>query len=126
MYDPDFQQYQLELISPITWETVDIFELLSCEQVLCIHSADLISTETKTGRKQYMAVGTAYLRSEELSSRGRILLFEIIDVVPQPGNPQTNHKFKLFCSTDEKSPVTALCAVNGCLLAALGTKVSLF
>lgn len=123
MNAPNFQQYQLELVSPVTWETVDIFQLQYCEQVLCVHSAALSSTETKSGRKQYMAVGTSYLRSEELACRGRILLFEIIEVVPEPGNPQTNHKFKLFCKTDEKAPVTALCGVNGCLLAALGTKV---
>lgn len=123
MYEPNFQQFQLELVSPLTWETVDVFSLLEGEQILCIQTVDLISTETLTGRKEYVAVGTAFLRSEELSCRGRVLIFEIIDVVPEPNNPQTNHKFKLFCKTDEKAPVTALCAVNGCLLTAIGTKV---
>lgn len=66
------------------------------------------------------------MRSEDLNARGRILVYEIIDVVPEPGNPQTNHKFKLFCKTDEKAPVTALCGVNGCLLAAIGNKVIMY
>jgi cleavage and polyadenylation specificity factor subunit 1 len=126
MYEPTFEKYQLELVSPVTWETVDVFQLLDGEQILCIQAVDLISTETKTGRKQYIAVGTAFMRSEELACRGRVLLFEIIEVVPEPENPQTNHKFKLFCKTDEKSPVSALCDVNGCLLAAIGTKIIMY
>jgi cleavage and polyadenylation specificity factor subunit 1 len=52
-----------------------------------------------------------------------MLVYDIIDVVPDPNNPQTNHKFKTFHSSDEKNPVVALCAVNGHLLGTIGTKV---
>ena len=50
-------------------------------------------------------------------------MFDVIDVVPEPGRPQTNHKLKPFFSTDEKNPVTSICGCNGYLLAAIGTKV---
>jgi hypothetical protein len=50
-------------------------------------------------------------------------VFDVIDVVPEPGRPQTNHKLKPFFSTDEKNPVTSICGCNGYLLAAIGTKV---
>jgi hypothetical protein len=53
-------------------------------------------------------------------------VYEIIDVVPEINNPQTNHKLKLFFSNEEKNPVTALCAVNGFLLATIGTKVIMY
>lgn len=126
MYTPSVPKFQLELVSPVTWETVDIVQLLEGEQVLAIECVELHSTETTTGRKQYAAVATSYMRSEDLACRGRILLYEIIDVVPEPGNPQTNHKFKLYCKTDEKAPVTALVGVNGNLLASIGTKIIMY
>ncbi len=100
--------------------------LLDNEQVLSVKSAELLSSETTSGRKEYIVLATAYLRSEDLPCRGRILVYDIIDVVPEPGKPQTNNKFKLFCKKDEKAPVTAICAVNGCLLAAVGNKIIMY
>jgi cleavage and polyadenylation specificity factor subunit 1 len=50
-------------------------------------------------------------------------VYDVIDVVPEPGRPQTNHKLKPFFTSDEKTPVTALTDCNGYLLAAVGTKV---
>jgi cleavage and polyadenylation specificity factor subunit 1 len=47
----------------------------------------------------------------------------VIDVVPEPGNPETNHKFKLLCTAEDKGPVTAIEAVNGYLLTTFATKV---
>ena len=52
-----------------------------------------------------------------------MLIFDIIDVVPEKDNPQTNHKLKLLYASEEKSPVSALCDINGYLLAAIGSKV---
>ena len=51
------------------------------------------------------------------------MLFDIIEVVPDPNNPQTDHKFKLICSSEEKTPVTAMCEANGYLAVASGPKV---
>jgi hypothetical protein len=53
-------------------------------------------------------------------------VYDVIDVVPDPNNPQTNHKLKSFFSNDEKNPVAALCAVNGHLLATIGTKLLMY
>jgi cleavage and polyadenylation specificity factor subunit 1 len=72
MYLPEIGSYQLELISPITWETVDIVKMENTEQVLAVSMVELSSKETSSGRKTFIAIGTAFMRSEELSCRGRV------------------------------------------------------
>ncbi|KAJ3034389.1 Cleavage and polyadenylation specificity factor subunit 1, partial [Rhizoclosmatium hyalinum] len=73
----------------------------------------------------FLAVGTGMCRGEDLTARGRILIFEIIDVVPEIDNPQTCHKFKLLHKAEEKSPITALCGINGYLACAIGSRMIL-
>ncbi|CAJ0768629.1 16593_t:CDS:2, partial [Entrophospora sp. SA101] len=53
----------------------------------------------------------------------QIYVFEIIEVVPEPDNPQTNHKFKLLCAEEVKGSVTTICDVNGYLLTCVGPKI---
>jgi len=43
--------------------------------------------------------------------------------VPEPDNPQTDHKLKLLHSEEVKGAVTAMSALNGYLLTCVGTKV---
>ncbi|KAJ3323017.1 Cleavage and polyadenylation specificity factor subunit 1 [Boothiomyces sp. JEL0866] len=126
MYMPRIFKFQLDLVSPITWEIIDTIHLRETEQILSMATVELASTENTSGRKTFIAVGTGYMRSEDLVNRGRLLVYEVIDVVPDPNNPQTNHKLKLFYSSDEKNTVAAVCAVNGYLLAAIGTKVIMY
>ncbi len=42
------------------------------EQILAVQVVELASKENTSGRKLFVAVGTGYLRSEELSCRGRV------------------------------------------------------
>ncbi|KAI8896608.1 CPSF A subunit region-domain-containing protein, partial [Globomyces pollinis-pini] len=125
-YIPSIDLFQLELVSPITWETVDIVKMGATEQILTVEMVELASKENTSGRKMFIALGTGYMRSEDLACRGRLLVYDVNEVVPEIDNPQTNHKLKVFYSNEEKNPVTALCAVNGYLLAAIGMKIIMY
>lgn len=45
--------------------------------------------------KTYIAVGTANCFNEDVVSRGRVILFDVIEVVPELNQPLTKHKLKV-------------------------------
>jgi cleavage and polyadenylation specificity factor subunit 1 len=45
--------------------------------------------------KTYIAIGTANCFNEDVVSRGRVILFDIIEVVPEVNQPLTKHKLKV-------------------------------
>ncbi|KAG0172330.1 Cleavage and polyadenylation specificity factor subunit 1 [Apophysomyces sp. BC1034] len=120
---PVVDRYSLLMVSPVTWEVVDRVEFEEYEQGFSLQCVALESKQTSTGRKHFMAVGTGYLRGEDTAMRGSIYLFDIIEVVPEPNNPQTNHRFKHLHTEDVKGAVTALCDASGHLVSCIGSKV---
>jgi cleavage and polyadenylation specificity factor subunit 1 len=82
-----------------------------------------VSEETHE-RKDLIVVGTAIVKGENITSRGNIYIFDVVDVVPEPGVPETDLKLKLVAKEEVKGAVTALSPIGsqGFLLAAQGQK----
>ncbi|XP_063696234.1 cleavage and polyadenylation specificity factor subunit 1 [Culicoides brevitarsis] len=125
---PTVDKFEIVLVSPETWEIVPEtnIDLDEWEHVISLKNVSLAYEGALSGLKEYIAVGTNYTYSEDITSRGRILLYDIIEVVPEPGKPMTKFKFKEVLSKDQKGPVSAITHVLGLLVCAVGQKIYLF
>ena len=91
---------------------------------MSIKTMSLEISEHTHERQSLVVVGTAIIRGEDLPAVGRIYVFDIIDVVPEPDRPETGKRFKLIAKEEVKGAVTALSEIGtqGFLLAAQGQK----
>ncbi|KAI9698522.1 MAG: mRNA cleavage and polyadenylation factor subunit [Candelina mexicana] len=121
---PKVDESSIKILNPLTWTVVDSYGLEPTELVLCMKTLDLEVSEHTHARKELIAVGTAFIRGEDLLSRGMIYVFDVIYVVPEPSQPETNRKLKLIAKEEVKGAVTALSTIGtqGFLLAAQGQK----
>ena len=116
----------LKLISPYNWTVIETVGLRDNEIAMTVKSMVLdIGSSTKRfkHRKELLVVGTGRYRMEDLGANGAFKIYEIIDIIPEPGKPETNHKFKEYNTEDTKGAVTSMCEVSGRFLVAQGQKI---
>ncbi|ODQ63227.1 hypothetical protein NADFUDRAFT_84410 [Nadsonia fulvescens var. elongata DSM 6958] len=113
----------IKLLSSKTWDVIDEIELEDNEVALQVKSMKLEVSEQSKRTKEVIVFGTGFYRGEDLATKGEFYIYEIIEVVPEPGKPETNRKFKLIHRERVKGAVTTLCEVAGHLLVAQGPKV---
>eukprot|EP00041_Stephanoeca_diplocostata_P030602 m.932075 g.932075 ORF g.932075 m.932075 type:complete len:1699 (+) comp23786_c0_seq2:1789-6885(+) len=115
-------RHAITLVSPDGWQTVPKTEIAleQYEVISAMSVVQLKSEEHISGLRSYIAVGVSCVASEEVSSRGRVLILDVLDVVPEPGQPLTKNKLKVLASNSEKGCVTAVSSVSGYLIIATG------
>lgn len=119
-------QSKVKLISPKNWSVIDEIELQENETVMTLKSVTLRVSEKSSRKKNFIVFGTSIMRGEDLAAKGGFYIYEAIEVVPEPGRPESNLKLKLVVSEVAKGAVTALCEINGDLLIAQAQKVMFF
>ncbi|TAQ83615.1 hypothetical protein B7494_g8060 [Chlorociboria aeruginascens] len=124
-FKPTIEQSFLKLISPKNWSTIDTVELDPCEIIMCIKTLDLEVSETTNERRQLITVGTAITKGEDLATKGRVYVFDVVIVVPEPDRPETNKKLKLIAREEiPRGAVTSVSEIGtqGFMLIAQGQK----
>ncbi|KJZ73736.1 Protein cft-1 [Hirsutella minnesotensis 3608] len=124
-FPPTMPRGVLKLINPVTWTVIHTLELEQCESIESMRTLQLeVSEETKE-RRMLVAVGTALSKGEDLPTRGRVQVYDIVTVIPQPGKPETNRRLKLIAKEEiPRGGVTALSEIGsqGLMLVAQGQK----
>lgn len=123
-FKPTVERGVLKLIDEKTWSIIDTHLLDPQELVLCVKTLNLEVSETTHERKDLIAVGTSIVHGEDLATRGRIRIFDVITVVPEPGRPETNKRLKLIVKDEVKGAVSAVSELGtqGFLIMAQGQK----
>ncbi len=121
---PTVRQSSVKLMSAKTHHVLGEHHFSAAERILCIKTMNLEVSEETHERKDLIVVGTAVTKGENVVTRGLIYLFDIVDVVPQPGRPETDLKLKLLTREDVRGALTSICSIGsqGFMLAAQGQK----
>ncbi|OON19425.1 CPSF A subunit region, partial [Opisthorchis viverrini] len=108
---PSLDYYVLQMYAPSTgsaeatpWQAIPhaCIDFEPWEVVTCMITAQLSSEQTFHGTKDYLALGANLSYGEEIPVRGRIIILDVIDVVPEPGQPLTRHKLKTIYDGEQK------------------------
>ncbi|RAL59964.1 hypothetical protein DID88_000590 [Monilinia fructigena] len=127
-FKPLMERSSLKLISPVNWSVIDTVELEPCEVITCIKTMNLVVSEVTNERKHLVAVGTAIIKGEDLATTGRLYVYDVVTVVPEPDRPETNKKLKQIAAETitrgAGGPVTGLSEIGtqGFMLVAQGQK----
>ena len=123
-FPPQVEEGSIRLFSPLSWKIISSYALEPAERAMCVKSMNLEISEETHERKDLIVVGTAVVKGENVTSRGNIYIFDVVDVVPEHGVPETDLKLKLVAKEEVKGAVTALSQIGsqGFLLAAQGQK----
>ncbi|SCU87875.1 LADA_0E06722g1_1 [Lachancea dasiensis] len=111
------------LINPKTWNVIDVLSF-SKNSLVNDMKTMLIQTNSRMRRKrEYLVVGNTFVRDEDFGTMGSFYLYDITEVVPEPGKPDTNYKLKEIFHEEFRGAVSSVCEVSGRFLISQGQKV---
>ena len=121
---PTTVQSSLKLLSPSTHSVISQYHFDVSERILCVKCLNLEISEETHERKDLIVVGTAIAKGENVTTRGNLYIFDVVDVVPEPDVPETDLKLKMITKEDVRGAVSAISDVGsqGFVLAAQGQK----
>jgi len=124
---PNKDLFTIQLYASNVWEPLPLgkYTLGDCEHVSCLKLVSLPYEGHSSGFRTYLAASTINCYNEDVNSRGKVIVFDVIETVPEPDKPLTNTKMKVILEKEQKGPVTCLESVNGYLLGGVGQKVKI-
>lgn len=111
------------LVNPKTWNVIDKKEFPANSLINDARSM-MIQLDSKTRRKrEYVIVGVAIVGTEDLPPCGSFSVFDITEVVPEPGKPDTNFKFSEIFQEEIRGTISSVCEISGRFLVNQSQKV---
>lgn len=129
---PHRHHYHVSVLSPISWTITDslsIADQTGCSEYDAVVDMRVCVLSTKahqSGRKALVVVGLVAQKAEDRPVRGRCLVLDVTEVVPEPGRPETNRRLRLLCSADMKTTVGAVCELKGAVLVSQGARIIVY
>ncbi|CAB4055468.1 CPSF1 [Lepeophtheirus salmonis] len=125
---PSKDRFFVQLFSPVSWEPIPGTKIQLDEWERCTSMKHLyLSSEgLHTGQRGYIVCSTSFCYGEDVTPRGYIRIYDVIEVIPEPGQPLTKNKIKTVYDKEQKGPITAITSVNGFLVATVGQKIYIF
>ncbi|GAA5985839.1 hypothetical protein JCM10908_006298 [Rhodotorula pacifica] len=120
---PTVHRSTLELLVPGTWEAIHGYEFRQNEFVTSLKSVSLESKSSRSGLRDFIAVGTAVARAEDLTIKGGIYIFEVVPINAHPDAPRLDHQVRLMYFEEAKAAVNNVCDSNGYLFLSMGQKL---
>lgn len=96
------------------------------ESVTALEEVLISALGSKTGKMNYIAVGTSFNMGEEVPMRGRLIVYEIIEVVPEANMPTSRFRLKILAEAEEKGPISAIASTEGIMLVGVGPRIYLY
>eukprot|EP00039_Didymoeca_costata_P004841 m.76504 g.76504 ORF g.76504 m.76504 type:complete len:1426 (+) comp12562_c0_seq2:121-4398(+) len=115
---PDFRKFAIQIVSPGAWKIVPktTISMRPFDEITTCKVLELKSKEHSSGKRGFVVLGITRVCGEEVSTRGRIMILDVLDVVPEPGQPLTKNKFKVLYDQVQKGAVTQIASVRDFLL----------
>lgn len=124
-FKPTMEQSYLKLINPVNWSVIHEIELDPFEAIMCIKTLNLETSEITNERRQLVAIGTGISKGEDLPIKGRIYVYDVVPVIPEPDRPETNKKLKLIATEEiARGAITCISEIGtqGFMLVSQGQK----
>ncbi|XP_071785220.1 cleavage and polyadenylation specificity factor subunit 1-like isoform X1 [Asterias amurensis] len=121
-------RFSIQLFSPLSWDAIPNtrIEFDELEHITCLKMVNLNSEGSVTGKKGFIAAAATRVFSEDVQCTGKVFIYDVIEVVPEPGQPLTKNKIKVLYEKEQKGPVSCICDCMGYLLTCVGQKVYLW
>lgn len=127
-YDPELTNAKayksgILLINPKSWEIIDEKEFGDNSLINDVKSIQ-IQIDTRTKRKrEYIVIGLGFVTIEDVPPTGEFHIYDITEVVPEPGKPTTNFKLKEIYKEEVRGIVSAVNGISGRFMISQSQKV---
>jgi cleavage and polyadenylation specificity factor subunit 1 len=108
------------------YSLIGLHELEPNEMVFDIKYLLLNDKQGNNGKSHFLVVCTTFVEGEDRPSKGRLHVFELISIVPEPENPFKDCKLKLLGAAKTKGAILQCEEIRGNIALCIGTKIMIY